>query len=182
MPTVLIATLLGTASVQQKGQNPLFSNHVNLRMGFSSATTSGRPTICIEGPMPNRFTIEACGTGYGFVHRDEGVDLAHFRGKFPVLTQSFSRSMLSTQIGLGFSEVQISEDRLGFQFNGSGMGVETAGPELSSSIQWIHQLGEKSEMIIDTNVGTAYFQYGSEMLIPQPQWFPFWEFSAGIGW
>ena len=149
-------------------------------MGFSSATTSGRPTICIQGPLPNRLSFEACGTGYGFVHRESGIDLAHFRGKLPVFTHSFSDSIISGQFGAGFAEIQLSEDQLGFNFNGGGN--ETAGPELSSSIQWIRQLGEHSELIMDTNIGAAYFQYGSEMTIPQPNLFPFWEFSAGVGW
>ena len=126
--------------------------------------------------------MEACGTGYGFVHQDLGTDFVHFRGKQQFFDVQFSQASLATQLGFGFAEIQIGADKLGFQFSGSGDGIETAGPELSSSLQWMYQLGKGAEVLIDMNAGAAYFPHGPDLLEPQPKLFPFWEISTGVGW
>ena len=61
-------------------------------------------------------------------------------------------------------------------------GIETAGPEMSTSLQFVHQLGPKTNLILDINGGAAYFHYGPNLIVPQSQLFPFFEFSAGFGW
>ena len=162
---------------------PDFQNHIQLRMGYSTATSNGQPTICLEGNIWRRLSLESCGTGFGFIHRESGTDFVHFRSKWSVFqTTTTPSSQLYGQLGAGFAEIQLGEDELGFQFTGTGLGVETAGPELSASLQWIWQLAAETEMILDTNIGAAFFTHGPSLIVPQSQWFPFWELSIGLGW
>ena len=153
-----------------------------MRMGISTATSNGQPTICLEGIPLENLAIEACGTGYGFVHRSSGTDFVHFRGKWSLLHRKDAHSHLQGQLGLGFAEIQIGADELGFQFSNAGGGVETAGPEISASVQWMRVLPSKTELIFDVNIGSAFFYYGPDLVIPQQQVFPFMEMSIGCGW
>ena len=153
-----------------------------MRMGVSTATSNGQPTICLEGTPLQNIAIEACGTGYGFVHRASGTDFVHFRGKWSLLHRKGANSHLQGQLGLGFAEIQIGADELGFQFGNAGGGVETAGPEISASMQWLHAFPANTELVFDINIGSAFFYYGPELIIPQQQVFPFMEMSIGWGW
>ena len=181
---VLVITSLFAQELSyvQKTQKEEVHNRINLRAGYSTATTNGRPTICLEGIVSQKGALETCGTGYGFVHQEPGIDFVHFRGKWSVYRKSFADAQLVAQIGAGFAEVQLAGDQLGFQFSGAGDGIETAGPEVSTSIQVLRGLGPKTDLIIDMNGGAAYFYYGPNLIVPQPQIFPFFEISAGFGW
>ena len=167
---------------EQKTESPVLRNYINMRMGVSSATTNGHPSLCLEVGLPNQLSIESCGTGYGFVHRDPGIDFVHFRGKYSLFRSDLSRSVLSGQVGAGFAEIQVSEDQYGFQFGGTGSGHETAGPEVNGTAQWVRQVGKRSEIVVDGNVGIAYFHHAPSLSLPQSQWFPFAECSVGVGW
>lgn len=169
-------------SQAQKNQKSDVRNRMNIRAGFSTATTNGRPTICLEGLVVRKLALETCGTGYGFVHQESGIDFVHFRGKWSVFQKSFGNAQLIGQFGVGFAEVQLADDQLGFQFTGAGEGIETAGPEMSTSLQFVRQLGPKTNLILDINGGAAYFHYGPNLIVPQSQLFPFFELSAGFGW
>ena len=184
MTTFLLTNLLTTATQFQnkRDDTPAIKNTVNIRMGFSSATSNGRPTLCLEGHTGKTLSLETCGTGYGFVHRDPGIDFLHVRGNLSVFSTSFSKSQLSGQIGIGFAEIQVSEDRMGFHFRDHGSGHETAGPEISGALNWTHKLSKGSELIVNSNTGLAYFHFAPDLSLPQPQIFPFVELSAGIGW
>jgi len=35
---------------------------------------------------------------------------------------------------------------------------------------------------MDMNIGTAFFAFGPDLILPQPQFFPFAELSVGVGW
>ncbi|MEC7983667.1 MAG: hypothetical protein VX278_00805 [Myxococcota bacterium] len=180
---VLLTGLLFAQESTQKTESALgVQHHFNFRMGYSTATSNGRPTICVEGLVLSLFAVEACGTGHGFVHRESGTDFVHFRGKWNAFSREFTRSKLHGQLGVGFAEIQIADDDLGFAFGGTGTGVETAGPEISSSLQWIRGLGPYTEIILDMNAGAAFFYYGPELVVPQNQFFPFFELSVGLGW
>ncbi|MAA77778.1 MAG: hypothetical protein CL916_00845 [Deltaproteobacteria bacterium] len=181
--SLLVSNLLAQELSQvQKNQKVDVRNHMNIRAGFSTATTNGRPTICLEGVIISTFAIETCGTGYGFIHQDSGIDFVHFRGKWSIFQRSFAGTQLMAQIGAGFAEIQLADDQLGFQFTGAGEGIETAGPEMSTSIQFVRELAPKTNLIIDMNGGAAYFRYGPNLMVPQSQFFPFFEISAGFGW
>lgn len=182
LPLLVPSLLAQELSQAQKNQKSDVRNHMNIRAGYSTATTSGRPTICLEGGIFRKFAVEACGTGYGFIHQDPGIDFVHFRGKWSIFQRSFVGAQLMGQIGAGFAEVQLADDQLGFQFTGAGEGIETAGPEVSGSIQFVRELAPKTNVVIDMNGGAAYFHYGPNLMIPQPQLFPFFEVSAGFGW
>ncbi len=158
------------------------SNQINLRMGISTATSNGQPTICVEGALFSDLSIESCGTGYGFVHQEPGTDFVHFRGKWSLYTQQFAQGLLSAQIGGGFAELQLAADELGFHFRGTGAGIETAGPEISTSIQWLRASSKKSELLIDMNIGSAFFHHGPSLVEPQNRLYPFCELSVGVGW
>ena len=108
----------------------------------------------------------------------------HMRGKYDLFIRNIGNSSLSTSIGAGFAEIQVSKDELGFQFKGARNGIETSGPEISSSAQWLIPLSSdgQSELILDANAGAAYFEHGPELRLPQPKLFPFVEISAGFGW
>ena len=54
-------------SQAQKNQKSDVRNRMNIRAGFSTATTNGRPTICLEGLVVQKLALETCGTGYGFI-------------------------------------------------------------------------------------------------------------------
>ena len=180
---LLITNLLAQELSQvQKTPTEKVRNHLNLRAGYSTATTSGMPTVCLEGVFIQKFAIEACGTGYGFIHQEPGIDFVHFRGKWSVYQKSFAKALFVGQVGAGFAEIQLADDQLGFQFSGTGDGIETAGPEVSMSVQYVYDLGSKTNFIIDMNGGAAYFYFAPELFVPQPQIFPFLEFSAGFGW
>ena len=180
----LLSGFLSAQEFAQKNEGLAsdITHHVNLRMGYSSATSNGRPTICLEGFFLSAFAIETCGTGYGFVHQASGRDFVHFRGKWTVLSKEYPHAKIQGQLGAGFAEIQIADDALGFQFGGTGNGVETAGPEISASLQWLRQFGPQTELIVDANAGAAFFYYGPELVEPQERFFPFLEMSIGLGW
>lgn len=184
MFSFIFSSLLGTSMTGHKSQKSSIEHHINFRMGASSATTNGQPTLCLEGGLPNRWSLETCGTGTGFIHQQSGVDFMHMRGKYDLFERTIGDSSLSTSIGAGFAEIQVSNDELGFQFNGTRNGIETSGPEISGSAQWLIPLSPngQSELILDANAGAAYFEYAPELTLPQPKFFPFMEISAGFGW
>ena len=182
MSSLLFSSLLGFSTMGQKSQESLIGHRFNFRMGASSATTNGHPTLCLEGAFSNRWSVESCGTGYGFVHHDPGVDFVHVRGKLDVFNQAVGGSQVRGSVGAGFAEVQTAGDELGFQFSSAKNGVETSGPEVSGSATWLVPVGDRSELVLDANAGAAYFQYGPELSLPQPKLFPFIEISVGFGW
>ncbi len=184
---LFIGSLLNTTTPRYQSKQHITQQHINFRMGASSATTNGMPTLCLEGGTPNRipkFSLEACGTGTGFVHQQVGIDVLHMRGKYTVFERTIGSSQLNTSVGAGFAEVQVSNDELGFQFTEARNGIETSGPEVSGSAQWLIPLSPngQSELILDVNAGAAYFEYGPSLTLPQPRLFPFVEISAGFGW
>ena len=168
--------------LHRQRQRKTIKNHLNMRMGLSTATSNGHPTICLEGVPLEKISFETCGTGYGFLHRESGTDFVHFRGKWSLFQRNEAHSLLQGQLGLGFAEIQIGDDELGFQFTNTGGGVETSGPEISASIQWTRILSANTELVFDINIGSAFFYYGPELIIPQQQVFPFMEMSVGWGW
>jgi hypothetical protein len=184
---IFIVSLLNTNTPRYLSTHHITQQHINFRMGASSATTNGQPTLCLEGGLPDRLpnlSVETCGTGTGFVHQQAGIDVLHMRGKHALFERNIGISQFSTSIGAGFAEIQVSNDELGFQFTEARNGIETSGPEISGSAQWLIPLSStgQSELILDANAGAAYFEHGPSLTLPQPKLFPFVEISAGFGW
>jgi len=156
---------------------------VNFRGGLSSASDSSRPTMCLEVSPWGPLSMEACGTGAGFLHSDPGSEIAHFRTKWTAAAWKLESSNLKLQPGLGFAELQLMADDPGFQFGSSAAGgIETAGPEASLSLQWHHHLFSGFELVADFNLGVGWFQHAPELLVPQNEIQPFVDLTIGLGW
>ncbi len=182
MSPLLFSSLLGFSTNGQAVQPSSTQTHINFRMGASSATSNGQPTLCLEGTASSRWSVETCGTGYGFLHQNAGIDFVHLRGKVELFNRTVGKVQIRNAVGAGMAEVQTAGDQLGFQFTSARNGVETAGPELSTSTQWLLPVGQHSELVVDANLGAAYFHHGSALILPQPRFFPFMEVSVGFGW
>ena len=59
--------------------------------------------------------------------------------------------------------------------------VETAGPELGSSVQWVVPLGFNIEFVMNLDLGVAWFPHALERGGTMRTWQPFLELNAGIG-
>ena len=71
----------------------------------------------------------------------------------------------------------------GFQFGSVGPdAIETAGPEVSFSLQWNQGLGAGFEFISDINAGMGWFPHAEKLVLPQNTLQPFVDFTLGIGW
>ncbi|MEE2960950.1 MAG: hypothetical protein VYA34_09410 [Myxococcota bacterium] len=158
------------------------NNHVNIRIGVTSASTNRRPEICLEARVWGDFSVEACGTGSGILHKDLGSEIAHFRAKWATQKWVLEHSTLHSQLGVGFAELQIGEDESGFAFGSAPRGIETAGPEISASVQWWFPLGAGIELGVDTTLGAAYFHHAPKLKKPHYPLIPFIDVSAGVGW
>ena len=159
-------------------------NYINMRVGGSSASDNARPVLCMEIAPFFGLSIEACGTGSGFLHRDPASEIAHFRAKYSFAQWHTSNGSIQLQAGVGFAELQVGEDSPGFQFGApdNDGSVETAGPEASFSAQWLYPLYVGLELVADVNIGAAWFEHAPRLVRPQERFAPFCEFSAGLGW
>jgi hypothetical protein len=156
--------------------------YFNLRMGAATTSSSGRPEICVEGAPTDYISIEACGTGSGILHDDPSPEVAHFRVPITPFRLALGDSALAFRISPGFAELQVGRDTPGFDFSGTGeANVETAGPELSTSLQWSVPLAYDVEFLMNLDVGLAWFPYAEELSAPMPVWQPFLGLNAGIG-
>ena len=157
--------------------------YLNLRVGAASTSRSGRPEICAEVAPFTFVSLEACGTGSGLLHRDPAPEVAHFRLPFTPVRLHLSETSLAFRIAPGFAELQIDTDAPGFEFGelSDDRPVETAGPELTSSAQWVVPIGLGIEFVMNLDLGTAWFPHAPELVVPLPVWQPFVEISAGIG-
>lgn len=158
-------------------------NRINLRLGTASTDANGRPTICMEVLAVWQLSIESCGTGTGILHNEAGGELAHFRAKWAVGSLVAYQGLLRLQGGIGFAELALDTDELGFEFGSpTGPRIEAAGPEAAVSVQWLRPLGGGWDFIANTTAGMAWIPYAGELAVPQSQAQPFVSFEAGIGW
>lgn len=156
--------------------------YFNLRIGGTSASSNGRPEICVEGAPTEYISLEACGTGAGILHDEDAPEIAHFRVPITPYRLTMDHSALAFRITPGFAELQVGRDTPGFEFGGTGeTNVETAGPELSGSVQWAVPLAYGIEFLMNLDVGVAWFPYAPELASPMSEWQPFIGLNAGIG-
>lgn len=156
--------------------------YFNLRIGAATTSASGRPEICVEGAPTDYISIEACGTGSGILHDDPAPEVAHFRVPITPFRLAMEHSSLAFRVSPGFAELQVGRDTPGFEFSGTGeANVETAGPELSTSVQWAVPLAYDVEFIMNADAGIAWFPYAGDLSAPMPTWQPFFGLNAGIG-
>jgi hypothetical protein len=90
---------------------------------------------------------------------------------------------LGLRAGLGFAEVSVAADQLGFQFGApDATKASAAGPEASVSAQWTRPLAGKAEAIATFTIGSAYVDGAPELVLPRDRVQPFASFEVGVGW
>lgn len=156
-------------------------NYGNLRAGTSTGNQNGRAELCLELAPLDFLSVEGCGTGSGFLHRDPDPEVAHFRLKLRLASFPTSWGWLQLHAAGGFAELQIDEDEAGFDFGGTGArGVETAGPEAGASIRALVPAG-RFELILELTASAAWLVHAPELVRPERAFQPSVGFSVGAG-
>jgi hypothetical protein len=129
----------------------------SFRLGFSSADQSQHPQLCLDlSPLP-WLSVSGCGTGNGFLFRDDSPDLAHFQGKLRLASLETKAGWLEPHLAIGFAELQIGEDEAGFSFGGAdGLRSATAGPEVGASLRALFPTGSRFELVGELSLGLAW--------------------------
>lgn len=130
---------------------------MDMRVGIDTAAQAQHPYICAEIHFLKWVSIEGCGTGAGFLHDAKGIDLAHFRTRVTAYTYEYGRFDMGIHPGIGFAELQVGPDKLGFQFGKAKTTDQNEGAGFDASISgkgriWIH---EHTYVVFDANVGLA---------------------------
>jgi hypothetical protein len=162
---------------------PPVANRLNLRVGGASTDHNGVPTLCLEITVVARATVEACGTGSGILHGEPGGEMAHFRAEWRLLQVAAGAGTGQVQLGAGFAELEVGDDRPGFQFGSPGADqAAVAGPEAALSVGWMRGVGRGFDLIANATVGAAYFDGAPELAVPRERWQPFASIEVGVGW
>ena len=157
---------------------------VNLRIGGASTDRNGMPTVCGEVRVWGGLGVESCGTGAQLWHDGDGAEMMHLRTTFEVVHRATpGGGRLGLRAGLGFAEVSVAADQLGFQFGApDATKASAAGPEASVSAQWTRPLAGKAEAIATFTIGSAYVDGAPELVLPRDRVQPFASFEVGVGW
>jgi hypothetical protein len=185
LPVLLVMLAPGAAlaqdwSVDDQASTPP-RNWGNLRAGASSANENGRPEICLEVAPLARLSIEACGTGSGFLHDDPDPEMATFMAKWRLFSWNRWGLWFEPQIGLGFAELQLDADAPGFQFGGVGPdGVSTAGPAAGAYLRVLYPLGQV-ELVGTLHLTAAYLEHAPDLVRPRSRFLPGVMVTVGVG-
>jgi hypothetical protein len=174
---------VGAAPVPRAKSDGL-RTYVNLRAGVSAQSAgTGRANLCLETAPLDRFSIEACGNGSGFLDNDPTPELAHFRGYWKAAWWKKNDYVFTPRIGAGFAELQVGEDAPGFRFNGVDRNAaSTSGPETLVSMQMRRPVGAGFEVVGDLQAGAAYLAHAPELKLPSTEVQPFAALTLGMGW
>jgi hypothetical protein len=154
----------------------------NLRVGASTANGNRRPELCLELAPLEFLSIEGCGTGSGFLHRDPLPEVAHFRSKLRLMSFTTSLGIFQPLVSAGFAELQVGEDEAGFQFGGTDeRRGSTAGPELGLGLRYLRPLSPDFELVGDLSLGMAWLKHAPELARPADTWLPSASVSIGVG-
>lgn len=157
-------------------------NFVNMRGGATTGSSNRRPELCLEVSPIALLSVEACGTGSGFLHTDPEPEIAHFRAKATFFSKRLSFGLLDARGGIGFAELQIGEDGPGFHFSGTGPnGVETAGPEAGVFLRAMLPLAVGIEFVGELSLGAAYFAHAPQLIQPMRPLQALAALNVGIG-
>lgn len=181
---LLVPALAGTDSAavvpRPIAGHPVFE----LRVGVDRADQQ-HPFLCAEGTPVSWLSIEACGTGSGFLHRDEDPDMAHFRAKGRVIGAKAGRGTIDWLVGGGFAEVQRTADEPGFRFGPARDPdqVEAAGPEVSTSLKGRFYVdpGARTYVTADLNAGIAAIPGAPTVMGTGGPIVPFAALTVGLG-
>jgi hypothetical protein len=165
-------------------QVPHAPYRVNLRVGTSSTDRNGMPTVCAEVRLWADLAVESCGTGAQVWHDSDGPEMMHVRGSWEVYDRTTRRGRGGVRLGLGFAEMSVGDDQLGFQFGDpdSRDPVSVAGPEASMSAQWTMPLGKGLEAVGTFTGGVGYFSGARKLILPRGEVQPFATIDIGVGW
>jgi hypothetical protein len=95
------------------------------------------PTVCGEVRVWGGLAVEGCGTGAQAWHNEDGAEMMHLRTTYEVLRRGAGGGRLGLRAGVGFAELSVAADQLGFQFGSPDVtGASAAGPEAALSAQW----------------------------------------------
>ena len=158
--------------------------YVNFRAGVSAqARGSGQANMCLEAAPLSLLSLEACGSGAGFLNNDTTPELAHFRSLWRVTSFKKGDYVFSPRVGAGFAELQTGKDAPGFQFTGTDRDRgSTSGPEALVSMQMRKPVGAGFEFIGDLQAGSAYLAYAPQLQLPSTEVQPFAALTFGMGW
>lgn len=152
----------------------------NMRIG--AASSSARPELCLELSPIELASLEACGTGSGFLNHDPAPEIAHFRTKVKLMSWETPVGYLQPRLGLGFAELQVGEDSAGFYFASTGpTGGETSGPEAGLSLRCLTPVVAGFELVAELNFSAAVFAYAPKLVRPQSVVQPSLSISIGFG-
>ena len=181
LPARAQTEVAGEAHVKVEPPSPP-RNYGNLRVGASTANANRRPEICLELAPLEFLSLEGCGTGSGFLHRDPLPEVAHFRGKLRLMSFETALGTLQPLLAAGFAELQVGEDDAGFQFGGTDVrGASTAGPELGLGLRYLRPLSAGFELVGDLSFSMAWLKHAPELARPADTWLPSASLSFGVG-
>ena len=188
MIAILMTMVAQASDVQLRSEvpRPLAGHAVfDLRVGMDLGNPSDGaplPVVCAEGMPHRRWSIEACGNGFGILHQGDDPDMAHFRVRGAPLVMTDGRWMGQLMVGVGFAEVQRSADQPGFRFGDAQTGqVEAAGPEASLGVKGRFWVTDKSHIAMDLVAGAAYIPGAPVVMDWQSPMVPFASLTTGMG-
>ncbi len=150
--------------------------------GVGQGTDRVLPYVCGEIMPMRRLSIEGCGNGSGILHQSDAPDMAHFRLRGVVATQSSGRTDRSVIAGIGFMEVQRTADRPGFRFGEAQTGaVEAAGPEASLGVKGRYWLADRGYLTADAVVGVGHVGGAPAVMGWNSPIVPFASLTVGLG-
>ncbi|MBK9030125.1 MAG: hypothetical protein IPL61_02100 [Myxococcales bacterium] len=156
---------------------------LNLRIGGASTDRNGMPTVCGEVRVWGGLGVESCGTGAQAWHDRGGTEMMHVRSTFEVARVAAGGGRLGLRAGVGFAELSVAPDQLGFQFGDpDATGASAAGPEASISAQWTRALAGEVEALATFTIGGAYLDGAPQLVLPRERLQPFASLEVGVGW
>lgn len=192
LPPMILAALGGAARADGDGDDrggpPAPISHdppyrINLRIGGASTDRNGMPTVCGEARLWGGLAVEGCGTGAQAWHDEDGAEMMHLRSTFEVVRRPLGGGRLGLRAGVGFAELSVAADQVGFQFGDpDATGASAAGPEASISAQWTRGLAGAVDAVATFTVGSAYIDGAPALVLPREQLQPFASFEVGVGW
>jgi hypothetical protein len=112
--------------------------------------------------------------------------MMHLRSTFEVVHRAAARAAAGWGCapGVGFAEVSVAADQVGFQFGDpdATKARRRPGPRRLMSAQWTRPLAGKAEAIATFTIGSAYVDGAPELVLPRDRVQPFASFEVGVGW
>jgi len=164
----------------QPGHEPP-RNYFNLRVGASTLRDGGRTEICGEGAPTSWLSIEGCGNGAQLFFPDAPSHSSHYMAKLRIATFQLGLVPFEARAGLGFTEMEVGHDGLGYHFTSAGQGESTSGPETSASLRAFFPLGKGFELLVELRGGLAYLHYAPDLIPAQSRWQPSLSLTGGVG-